>query len=556
MTIPDNNFKFAISLSVLNHLGRNLYRSFITVLGEAISNSWDADAKNVWIEIDRNRSAFSIKDDGIGMNRDDFQEKLLKVGYSKRADGNTKTTGGRPYIGAKGIGKLALLSCAERVSIFSKTKGTAYVGGVIDNTELDEAIAHNTKPDGYPLGDLEYGLIESLRVGHDQGTIIVFEKTKDQIRNTLPRIKKLLAMSFRFSLIDEDFSIFVNGDEVTIADLKDLMNATEFLWLINSHTDEYVSGLKALKSEAIDLDSKLDIRGFIATVNKPGLLKISDTEERATIDLFVNGRLREKNILRHRPMRKIVQDYMYGQIHFDTMDQPGKDPFTSSRESILESDENFQSLLNHLKKDVFLKILDKWDELRVKRGEEGDEENSRKTPKERKALNLYTLVRKEYELENDAPGKDQVDTWMNDLGEESAYNIPAYVSCYLSENLVRKYIAKQGFSLEENLSDKVQKCVKKEAKDKKDAEINFEIRKDTNDLNYLGMDDLAKVAEGLGAENKQLSLWKDAIQYKPIRNVLCHTGLLEEKGKSSLNSTFKSISVRVKALLSQGSGRT
>ena len=36
MTIPDDdNFKFAISLSVLNHLGRNLYRNFITVLGEA-----------------------------------------------------------------------------------------------------------------------------------------------------------------------------------------------------------------------------------------------------------------------------------------------------------------------------------------------------------------------------------------------------------------------------------------------------------------------------------------------------------------------------------------
>ena len=138
----------------------------------------------------------------------------------------------------------------------------------------------------------------------------------------------------------------MNGDEVTITDLKDLMNATEFLWLINSHTDEYVSGLKTLlKSEAIDLDSKLDIRGFIATVENPRHLKIRDTEERATIDLFVNGRLREKNILRHRPMRKIVENYMYGQIHFDIMDQPGKDPFTSSREGILESDENFQSLL-------------------------------------------------------------------------------------------------------------------------------------------------------------------------------------------------------------------
>jgi hypothetical protein len=33
------------------HLGRNLYRSFITVIGEAISNSWDADAENVWRKV-------------------------------------------------------------------------------------------------------------------------------------------------------------------------------------------------------------------------------------------------------------------------------------------------------------------------------------------------------------------------------------------------------------------------------------------------------------------------------------------------------------------------
>ena len=46
-------YNFNISLSILNHLGRNLYRSFITVLGEAVSNSWDADAQNVYITIDR-----------------------------------------------------------------------------------------------------------------------------------------------------------------------------------------------------------------------------------------------------------------------------------------------------------------------------------------------------------------------------------------------------------------------------------------------------------------------------------------------------------------------
>ena len=105
-----NSFTFEISLSILNHLGRNLYRSFMTVLGEAISNSWDADACNVWISIDRENSSLIIKDDGIGMDSDDFQNKFLKIGYSKRKDGTSTSSKGRNYIGRKGIGKLAMLS--------------------------------------------------------------------------------------------------------------------------------------------------------------------------------------------------------------------------------------------------------------------------------------------------------------------------------------------------------------------------------------------------------------------------------------------------------------
>ena len=85
------DFNFNISLSVLNHLGRNLYRSFITVIGEAISNAWDADANKVFITIDREKNTMSIVDDGIGMDENDFQNKFLKIGYSKRKEG--KITG-------------------------------------------------------------------------------------------------------------------------------------------------------------------------------------------------------------------------------------------------------------------------------------------------------------------------------------------------------------------------------------------------------------------------------------------------------------------------------
>src|SRR5439155_22668336 len=90
----NRDFSFEISLSVLNHLGRNLYRSFATVLGEAISNSWDADAETVRIFYDRATSGLVICDDGEGMTARDFQYKFLKIGYSKRRENVSRSTGG------------------------------------------------------------------------------------------------------------------------------------------------------------------------------------------------------------------------------------------------------------------------------------------------------------------------------------------------------------------------------------------------------------------------------------------------------------------------------
>ncbi|MEK7375698.1 MAG: ATP-binding protein, partial [Candidatus Margulisiibacteriota bacterium] len=49
-----------------------------------MSNAWYADDENVKIYINRDNNSFVVKDDGIGMSGDDFQNKFLKIGYSKR----------------------------------------------------------------------------------------------------------------------------------------------------------------------------------------------------------------------------------------------------------------------------------------------------------------------------------------------------------------------------------------------------------------------------------------------------------------------------------------
>lgn len=545
--MPDK-FNFEISLSVLNHLGRNLYRNFITVLAEAVSNAWDADAKNVWISIDGENSSFSIKDDGLGMSPEDFQSKFLKIGYSKRKSGQSKSGGNRPYIGAKGIGKLALLSCARRVSVFTKTKDTSYTGGVIDNSGLDKAIQRDNTADQYPLEGLDYSLIKNLSDGHNQGTIIVFEGVKDQLNSSPQHLKKMLALSFKFSVVDPSFNIFVNGDLVSELDLKDLADKTEFVWLVNGYDDPYLRSLAKLKSDKIQVTTALGIKGFAATVSKPRDLKIIGTDERATIDLFVNGRLREKNIIRHIPTQRIVESYLYGQIHFDLMDRDGVDPFTSSREGIVEDDSRFVELMAYLKETLIPKIIDEWDKLRLDRGEEGDDENPRKTKKQRKARDLYNLSSDDYKPDSGDAEKDIVDGWIGDLRPDAEFNLQAYVDCFLSENLIRKLIAQKATPLFKGVQAEADLWRKTEEERKAEANISFEIRTSKEDLDYLGMDGLAVTAEGSKSATGP-SLWRDAISYKPVRNAIGHTGLLTPTAKTHLGTTYENIKARIRTLL-------
>jgi hypothetical protein len=342
------------------------------------------------------------------------------------------------------------------------------------------------------------------------------------------------------------FSIFVNGKKVSFSDINDLLDTTEFVWAINNPDDDFVNELKALKHDKSTLTTALDVKGFIASVTKPRCLKITGTEERATIDLFVNGRLREKNILRHIPSQRIVESYIYGQIHFDSMDALGKDPFTSSREGVVEDDENFQSLLDYLKRDALPQIFDAWDKQRLNRGEEGDEENKRKSRKERKARDLYSATREEYKPETDAPAKDQVEKWLNDLRDDAEFNLTSYADCFLSENLVRKYIENKEIKLNHGASKEAEQWRKRESDKKGKANLSFTIRKDDSDISYLGMDALSITVEGNKNSGGKQSLCDDAVAYAPVRNVVGHTGLLTDNGKMHLRLKYENIKARLK----------
>ena len=551
----DSQFTFNISLAVLNSLGRNLYRNFITILGEAISNSWDADADNVKIIINREKSEMLVIDDGDGMSVSDFSGKFLRIGYSKRTNGSNSRKG-RPYIGRKGIGKLALLSCANRVVIVTKKAGEPVTGGVIDNSELDEAIQDDRDHESYKLGALSSEDIKLLG-GMEQGTIIKFVNLKGGIVNTLENIRKAIALYFRFSLVDESFKIYVDGNEINLDDIKDLTDRTQFLWPINKSQDSLIYTLSTLASRTESLRFNKNISGFIASVKKPKDLNILGTGEKVGVDLFVNGRLRERDILKHIQSARIPESYMYGQIHYNDLDGDEIDRFTSSREGIVSDDALFLELLEDIK-PVVKSIIDQWDKWRIEIKQDGDNDNPRFSQKERASKKLYNETVNEYkpDLPDNSEPIKRIKKWINELEEDATFNLQSYTECFILENLTRKLIRYQSITIDDNTDPdciarkQIKRYREMEIKRKSKSNLSIDIRQDNDDLFYLDLERLtylAYLSQNNYAEDSGIC---DEKAFMPIRNALMHTSRLTQDAKDRLSVIYTNIKSKIKNLLS------
>lgn len=552
MSTEESEFKFNISLSVLNHLGRNLYRNIITVIGEAISNSWDADATNVYIKINREQRSLFIMDDGVGMTADDFQKKFLKVGYSKRNGNDGKTPKGRVFIGRKGIGKLALLSCAKRIHIGSKIEGGVVINGLIDNSELDKAIVDDESFYNLQKSDLN---MDSVLKDCTKGTAIFFEDVNDEITNTIEYIKKAIALYFRFSLIDEEFKIFVNDEHIGVSHLKEITDATQFLWNINNFEDPYLESLISAPSfkEQIAKTSSLGIKGFIVTVDKPSSLKVRGTNEKVTLDLFVNGRLRERDILKRIPTTRIVESYTYGQLHFDCLDTGvSEEAFVSSREGVITDNPTFVVFKDEVE-IIFRQILGEWDTLRRKYKMDGDTDNVSITKRVRKAQELYNRVivdTFQSEEVNPFTRGSEASRWVDELGADAEFNIPSYVECFIAENLVRKYMEHTRIPLDNRGTDggavgRASRWRGRETSNKTDAGITFDIRKNNDDWYYSDMTDLSYSIATIAEKSNKTGVVNSAIIYKPLRDAVAHTSLLTDNAKGYLNNEFNIIKARL-----------
>lgn len=385
--LTDVRYQMTISLNVLNHLGINLYSSVPAVLSEAVANSWDADARNVSIDIDDDEKVIEITDDGHGMNEDQVNQRYLHVGYQRRKDENqgAKTPGGRDVMGRKGIGKLSLFSIAKTVEVYT-TDGSDRNSFRMNIDEIRNQIGdpddEDTEEEGLNSGGTYIpDELKDFPDDLEQGTRIVLQDLKkDHIYNTETALRKRLAR--RFSIIGEshDFVVEVNGEPIDITD-RDYFHKLQFLWTLDDGVGygeddrTYADYCDGLDTEPIELNNQTEegreVKGWIGAVEKPKQLEVDYGDEKDDLNkitLMVRGKLAKEDLLDDFNDAGHYTHYLVGEIQADFLDLTTEsDIATTSREDMVKTDERYQDLIDFLY-GVLNEIRSQWDDLRDEQG--------------------------------------------------------------------------------------------------------------------------------------------------------------------------------------------
>ncbi len=372
----NNKFEMSLSLNVLNHLGINLYSNIPAVLSEIVANSWDADAENVYITIGDDE--ITITDDGTGMDTDDINNKFLYVGHRKRENNSESKKHKRKYMGRKGIGKLSMFSIAKEIDVYSKKKvDSEYVVNglrmnIDDITKVIESENGNDKNTASSYHPQEIPC--DSKIISESGTKIILKKLKKSTSSlTAEYIKKRVAR--RFGIIGEEFhfSVFVNGEPVSITD-RDYFHKLSYIWYFGDESEKYANlSNNATHEEKRDnvinyngVDYK--ITGWIGSVEASGDLK--DGEENLNkIVVLVRGKLGQEDILAEYSEGGLYSKYLIGEINADFFDEDNLDDMaTSNRQEYRRDDERFKLLKDFVYSELKF-IQSKWTELRNDEGE-------------------------------------------------------------------------------------------------------------------------------------------------------------------------------------------
>ncbi|SUB01926.1 Globin-coupled histidine kinase [Pannonibacter phragmitetus] len=121
--------KFGVGARVIDLLGKQQVAGTPTAISELFKNAHDAYARNAEVDFYRVRNLLILRDDGVGMSREDFETRWLtaatdskrKTGYIQPPETDPDQDP-RPVMGEKGIGRLAIAVLGKQVLVLTRKK--------------------------------------------------------------------------------------------------------------------------------------------------------------------------------------------------------------------------------------------------------------------------------------------------------------------------------------------------------------------------------------------------------------------------------------------------
>lgn len=342
---PQGQLEMTFTPNTIEHLGVRMYSTVPPVLAELIANSYDADAKNVKVQLkDDGQKEIIVSDDGHGMTADEINRKFLRIGRNRRHEETSQTSpGGRKVVGKKGLGKLSFFGVAHEIEV-QTTKDQ------IRNTfvlKWDEILKHEededpTKQTNYSPTVLEYNAGTS---GASSGTVITLRSIQRETEFNAESIADSLSKIF---IIDPDFKISVqrNGEPEIILDndRKYASLKTEVEWDVPNDVDQ----------AAINYLREKGIKGHLMATEKP----ISPKTNMRGVTLFSRKKLVNAPDYFSESTSSHFYSYLTGFLEVDFVDDLDEDVIGTNRQSLdwkhpatKELGEKLRELMKWLERD-------------------------------------------------------------------------------------------------------------------------------------------------------------------------------------------------------------
>jgi len=248
---------------LLDHIGLAMYSKFTKAIGELVVNGYDADATRV--DVDIKSDEISIKDDGSGMDESGIRDGYMLLGADTKRKTKKTLKFGRLPIGNKGIGKLAGLGIANKISVTTIKDDKEYSFS-IDREELKKVkILEDAVFDDFIVRDTD----------KPNGTLVALTNIFPHVKIDVENLKGNLARDLPH---DENFRIFVNGQLCTRKDIPAKRKIP---------VDAMVPGCGSIKGEIIVAKKSFTSMpaGIVTTVRgravgKPSLFDIYKSKHR------------------------------------------------------------------------------------------------------------------------------------------------------------------------------------------------------------------------------------------------------------------------------------